>query len=126
MNESVASEPADAATVCVVATVRVQRDELPRLLADVPGFDVLAAIEISQAGDTRTPTRDVQRAPDERTTDILTAREHEMFRLIADGLTNKQVGSRLHIELSTKNHVHSILGKLKLRSRTEIRERARR
>ena len=89
---------------------------------------MLAAVEIPQAPETFASTRGVLRAAaDERPTDVLTRREHEIFSLIADGLTNKQVASRLHIELSTvKNHVHGILGKLKMRSRIEIRERARR
>ena len=126
MNQWAASEPAGAATVCVVANVRVERDELLRLLADVPGIDVLAAVEISQAPETFASTRGVRAAADESARAVLTTREHEIFGLIADGLTNKQVASRLHIELSTvKNHVHNILGKLKLRSRTEIREQAR-
>jgi two-component system, NarL family, nitrate/nitrite response regulator NarL len=42
----------------------------------------------------------------------LTVREREIAGLIDAGLSNKQIASRLHIELSTvKNHVHSILEK---------------
>jgi two-component system nitrate/nitrite response regulator NarL len=47
------------------------------------------------------------------TTSRLTVRELEVARLIADGLSNKQIAHRLCIELSTvKNHVHHILVKL--------------
>jgi DNA-binding NarL/FixJ family response regulator len=39
-------------------------------------------------------------------------------RLIEDGLSNKEIATRLHIEVSTvKNHVHNILDKLQLHSR---------
>lgn len=48
----------------------------------------------------------------------LTRREGEIVRLIDDGLSNKEIAARLHIEVSTvKNHVHNILDKLHLRSR---------
>lgn len=48
----------------------------------------------------------------------LTRRETEVVRLIEDGLSNKEIATRLHIEVSTvKNHVHNILDKLQLHSR---------
>lgn len=48
----------------------------------------------------------------------LTRRETEIARLIDEGLSNKEIADRLHIELSTvKNHVHNILDKLQLRDR---------
>jgi two-component system nitrate/nitrite response regulator NarL len=44
---------------------------------------------------------------------VLTTREQEIVRLIDLGLSNKEIASRLHIELATvKNHVHHILTKL--------------
>jgi DNA-binding CsgD family transcriptional regulator len=50
----------------------------------------------------------------------LTAREREIIELIDEGLSNKEIASRLSIELSTaKNHVHNILEKLRVDSRTE-------
>ena len=43
----------------------------------------------------------------------LTPRELEVLRLIADGLTNRQVAERVHLSVFTvKNHVHNILEKL--------------
>lgn len=43
----------------------------------------------------------------------LTARESQILLLIERGLSNKQIASRLSVELSTvKNHVHRILGKI--------------
>ncbi|MBK9306032.1 MAG: response regulator transcription factor [Nitrospira sp.] len=48
----------------------------------------------------------------------LTRREAEIVRLIEDRLSNKEIATRLKIEVSTvKNHVHNILDKLHLPSR---------
>ncbi len=48
----------------------------------------------------------------------LTRREAEIVRLIEAGLSNKEIATRLTIELSTvKNHVHNILDKLQLHNR---------
>ena len=48
----------------------------------------------------------------------LTRRETEIVSLIDAGLSNKEIATRLHIEVSTvKNHVHNILDKLQLRDR---------
>jgi DNA-binding NarL/FixJ family response regulator len=42
-------------------------------------------------------------------------------RLLADGLTNKQIGARLFIsERTLDSHVRSILNKLGFRSRAQI------
>jgi DNA-binding NarL/FixJ family response regulator len=50
----------------------------------------------------------------------LTPRELEVLRLIAEGLPNKAVASRLGIRESTvKDHVNALLGKLGAQSRTE-------
>lgn len=56
----------------------------------------------------------------------LTDREQEILRLIDRGLTNKQISSRLFIEVTTvKNHVHNILEKLGARTRGEAAAKAR-
>lgn len=50
----------------------------------------------------------------------ITPRELEVIRLIDEGLTNKEIAATLGICLQTvKNHVHSILDKLKLRRRDQ-------
>ncbi|MFC8130898.1 LuxR C-terminal-related transcriptional regulator [Streptomyces sp. NPDC057302] len=49
----------------------------------------------------------------------LTPREREIAGLLAEGLSNREIGRRLFIELSTvKNHVHNILEKLRLTGRS--------
>jgi DNA-binding NarL/FixJ family response regulator len=56
----------------------------------------------------------------------LTAREIEIGRLIEQGLSNKEIAQRLHIELPTvKNHVHRILEKLGVHRRAEAAVRIR-
>ena len=50
---------------------------------------------------------------------LLTRREREILRLVGEGLSNKAIASTLRIELATvKNHVHNILEKLRVGSRT--------
>jgi DNA-binding NarL/FixJ family response regulator len=50
----------------------------------------------------------------------LTRREREVVGLIGEGLSNKEIGTQLHIEVSTvKNHVHRVLGKLDVRRRDD-------
>jgi two-component system nitrate/nitrite response regulator NarL len=56
----------------------------------------------------------------------LTAREQQIVELIAEGLSNKEIGRRLYIEVATvKNHVHNILEKLQVSRRGEVVARLR-
>lgn len=56
----------------------------------------------------------------------LTPRERQVCDLVADGLSNKEVGARLHIARHTvKTHVHNVLEKLSLRSRVQVARAAR-
>lgn len=51
----------------------------------------------------------------------LTAREREVIDLLGEGLSNKEIATRLNIAVHTvKSHVHNILEKLALRSRLEV------
>ena len=57
----------------------------------------------------------------------LTPREIEIVRLIDEGLSNRDIGHRLAIEVATvKNHVHHVLEKLQVHRRGEAAARLRR
>ncbi|MFI6503963.1 ATP-binding protein [Nonomuraea typhae] len=80
--------------------------EAARLAEDLGAAPL--AREIAQLGRPR-PARDG-----------LTAREHDVLRLIAAGLSNRQIAARLHISPSTAGvHVSHILTKLGAATRTE-------
>jgi len=52
--------------------------------------------------------------------EALTFREREVFDLVCQGMRNQEIADSLNIQLATvKNHVHRILEKLHVRSRTE-------
>jgi two-component system, NarL family, response regulator LiaR len=54
------------------------------------------------------------------TVDPLTERELEVLRLISQGLSNKEIASKIFIaEWTVRTHVSNILGKLHLASRTQ-------
>jgi two-component system, NarL family, nitrate/nitrite response regulator NarL len=58
--------------------------------------------------------------------EILTPRELAIVELLELGLSNKEIGERLQIEIATvKNHVHNILAKLRVRRRAEAAPRLR-
>jgi DNA-binding NarL/FixJ family response regulator len=55
-----------------------------------------------------------------RARERLSNRERDVFELIAQGRTNREIAKTLFIsESTTKVHVHHILEKLGVRSRTE-------
>jgi DNA-binding CsgD family transcriptional regulator len=52
---------------------------------------------------------------------LLTTREVEVARLVADGMTNKEIGARLFIsEHTVDSHVRTILNKLGCNTRAQI------
>lgn len=53
--------------------------------------------------------------------DRITRREHEIIELIAEGLSNKEIATKLNIATFTvKSHVHNILEKLSLQTRVQV------
>ena len=65
-------------------------------------------------------------APPQPLVEPLSPRELEVLRLIAQGLSNGEIGERLYLALSSvKGHNQNIFGKLQVRRRTEAVARAR-
>jgi len=55
-----------------------------------------------------------------QTTEPLTERELDVLRLIAQGMSNKEIAAKIFVaEWSVRSHVSNILGKLHLASRTQ-------
>ncbi len=51
----------------------------------------------------------------------MTKREREVIGLIGDGLSNKEIGQKLHVSNFTiKSHIHNIMEKLALHTRLEV------
>jgi DNA-binding NarL/FixJ family response regulator len=93
------------AGICGYATHETSADQLVRVIEHAAGEPTLAQVS--------TP-------PPDTTWVALTTREREILALASEGLTNKEIAGRLYIELPTvKNHMHNILQKLHVRSRTE-------
>jgi len=67
------------------------------------------------------PAQVAAAASDEERTGLLGQRQAEVARLVAEGLSNKQIGSRLFIsERTVDSHVRSILNKLGVNTRAQI------
>ena len=68
-----------------------------------------------------TPARAVLPGAAFGTKEVLAKRELDVARLVAEGLTNKEIGTRLFIsERTVDSHVRSILNKLGFGSRAQI------
>ena len=66
------------------------------------------------------------RRPTQTLSDPLSERELAVLKLLADGCSNKEIGSRLSItEGTVKNHMTNVLGKLGVLDRTQAALRAR-
>ncbi|MCK2185153.1 two-component system response regulator NarL [Halomonas getboli] len=112
----------------VVAALRAGADGY--LLKDMEPEDLLAAIKEAAEGRMAISPRlagllaralsGPREAPGDDALDALTAREGEILRALARGLSNKQIARRLAISEGTvKVHVRNLLRKLGLRSRVE-------
>ena len=100
------------------------------MLKDDPAEQLLAAVRVVAAGDallsptvTKRVIRQFTRTPrptPSKALDDLSDREQEVFRLIARGLSNAEIGKELFIsETTVKTHITHILQKLDLRDRVQ-------
>ena len=124
-----------AAKVCVILSEKnPSRGMISRLLragvAGVVSIDISAArlqsalraihagFQVTDPAVTREDSE--SRAVATRSPEELTEREQEVLAMLAEGLSNKEISSRLAISTHTvKFHISSILGKLGATSRTE-------
>ena len=100
------------------------------LLKDTPGKDLVKAIRDTAAGKTAVDPKvagklfnHVARSTsvtDTSVTDALSKREREVLGLLARGLTNADIASRLYLSEGTiRNYVSSVLSKLEVSDRTQ-------
>jgi DNA-binding NarL/FixJ family response regulator len=100
------------------------------VLKDDPPEQLIAAVRTVSAGDallsptiTKRVIREFARIPrpsPPKELDDLSERERDVFRLIARGLSNAEIGQELYIsETTVKTHVTHILQKLDLRDRVQ-------
>ena len=94
------------------------------LLKDTQADELCASIHAAAAGQVRLAPQAAARLMNEvrapENPDMLTEREIEVLRLLAQGQANKEIARTLHIaEKTVKTHVSNILAKLGLQSRTQ-------
>ena len=99
------------------------------VLKQIRGTDLVGAIRTVAAGqsllDPRTTARVLERMRTAaRATDplaALSAQERTVLELIGEGLTNRQIGERMHLaEKTVKNYVSHLLAKLGMQRRTQV------
>jgi two-component system NarL family response regulator len=89
------------------------------LLKDVPCEEILSAIRAVHEGRRCIPPVIAARMAERIQHEHLTPREIDVLKLIARGLSNRQIGERLGIaEATVKNRVVSLLAKLGVQDRT--------
>ena len=111
VTEGQAAQARAAATQAILS-----RDASPETLAAA----IVALSHGLQVTDPALAAGSAPAAPGSDSAPLLTPREHDVLRLLAEGLPNKGVASRLEVsEHTVKFHVNSIMGKLNAQSRTE-------
>ncbi|KRB37669.1 response regulator transcription factor [Microbacterium sp. Root180] len=139
--EQITSDPALAAVhVVIVTTFELDEYVSRAILAGAGGFlvkdtepaDLIRAVRAVADGDallSPSVTRrlldraatGLREAPDAALLGALTDREADVLRLVAEGLTNDEIGARLHLSpLTAKTHVSRIMQKLHARDRVRL------
>ncbi|MDM7891203.1 response regulator transcription factor [Curtobacterium caseinilyticum] len=135
-----AARGGDRPRVVVLTTIRRDEAVLAALRAGAAAFltkDALPEVVLATIRDvhegrpapTEAEALDLLRAdgtlvetprPDE-VLDVLTAREREVFLLVAKGLSNQEIASTVFLsEATVKTHVRAVLTKLGLRNRIQV------
>ncbi|RAJ70385.1 LuxR family two component transcriptional regulator [Streptomyces sp. Amel2xB2] len=96
--------------------------ELARAVRTVHDGDAMLAPSVTRRLISEFSARDNSRAVQARTRiDCLTPRERDVLRLVGEGLSNGEIGTRLHMSQSTvKSHVTRLLTKLGCVNRVQI------
>ncbi|MCB0011933.1 MAG: response regulator transcription factor [Anaerolineales bacterium] len=90
------------------------------LLKDTPRQELLDTIRAVAAGHKRIAPDIAARLTDRLLSPTLTPREIDVLRLVASGLSNRNIGETLTISEGTvKTHINSLLGKLGVADRTQ-------
>ncbi len=96
---------------------------MPRRRPPLPG---LRRINCWLLSHNRPDCRNLKSTPKSKILEPLSQRELEVLRLIAQGLSNQEIGKRLFLALDTvKGHNRRIFDKLQVQRRTEAIARAR-
>jgi two-component system nitrate/nitrite response regulator NarL len=96
-------------------------EELNETIRAVAGGADILPVSVTNALFSQIAHHAIKRGPPADDDVRLTAREREVLDLIADGLSNKAIASRLHISTHTvKSHVRNIMEKLTLHTRLQL------
>src|SRR6266852_9273419 len=90
------------------------------LLKDVPREALMDCVRRVHAGETSVPVHLAAKLAERVSGETLSAREIDVLKLMAQGKSNKEIGSALFISEGTvKSHVKAIFAKMNVISRTE-------
>jgi DNA-binding NarL/FixJ family response regulator len=97
-----------------------QSGAMAYLLKSSSGDELLAVLRAAYAGERRIPPDIASQLAQHLGRAQLSVREQEVMAYVAQGLTNREIGERLHISDKTvRNHVIHCIAKLGARDRTE-------
>jgi DNA-binding NarL/FixJ family response regulator len=106
-------------------TLRVAAMSARAIGDHVQAWSVLSdAVDIARQAGAIAEARRCERAlerPHQPVRESISDREHEVCALVAEGMTNREIGERLHISHRTvEHHIASVLQKLGLSNRTRL------
>ncbi|WP_440708718.1 response regulator [Herbiconiux sp. YIM B11900] len=139
--EQITADPQLSATRIVVVTTFELDEYVARairagasgfLVKDTEPVELIRAVRVVAGGEAllspgvtrrllERVAHDLSAAPDARRLSALTPREQEVLALVGEGLTNDEIGTRLHLSpLTAKTHVSRIMSKLAARDRVQL------